>query len=104
MQRALVDIFVVPEESKPEFLEGAHGVQRFLKTLPGFVEGYLYEKRDQQGRCNYITVAVWESEEALESAKKATAAEFKKRDYDPQETRKKLKIESERAVYVRSPY
>jgi len=45
-----------------------------------------------------------ENEEASENAKKAVATEFKKQGFDPQETRKKLKIESERTVYERSPY
>jgi heme-degrading monooxygenase HmoA len=86
------------------FLERAHEVQNLLKTLPGFVEGFLYEKKDGESRYNYMTTAVWENEEVFENAKRAVATEFKKQGFDPQETRKKLKIESERAVYERSPY
>ena len=40
MEKVLVDAFIVPEESREAFLEGARRVQRFLKTLPGFVEGF----------------------------------------------------------------
>ena len=42
METILIDKFVVPETSKASFLESARKVQRFLKTLPGFVEGFLY--------------------------------------------------------------
>jgi heme-degrading monooxygenase HmoA len=104
MQKVLIDTFIVPEESKAPFMERARKVQSFLRALPGFVEGFLYEKRDGESRYNYMTTAVWENEEAFENAKKTVATEFKEQGFDPQETRKKLKIESERAVYERSPY
>ena len=51
-----------------------------------------------------MTTVVWENEEAFENAKKTVATEFEKQGFGLQETRKKLKIESERAVYERSPY
>lgn len=73
-------------------------------NLPGFVEGFLHEKIEGSGRFNVVTTAVWESEAAYEYAKKATAGEFKKTGFNPQEMMKRLKIEVERAVYHRSPY
>ena len=104
MQKILIDKFIVPEESKAPFLERAHKVQSLLKTLPGFVEGFLYAKRDGESRYNYMTTVVWENEEAFENAKKTVATEFEKQGFGLQESRRKLKIESERAVYERSPY
>ena len=50
MEKVLVDAFIVPEESREAFLEGARRVQRFLKTLPGFVEGFLLERKDGESR------------------------------------------------------
>jgi len=73
LERVLLDTFIVPEESKAEFLEGAHKSQSFIRTLPGFVEGFLYEKKDGENRYNFLTTAVWENEEAFENAKKAVA-------------------------------
>ena len=104
MEIVLIDKFIVPEESKSAFLEATRKAQRFLKTLPGFVEGFVYEKTEGESRYNVMTTAVWESEEAFANAKKAAAAEFQKLGFDPQELMKKLKIEIERAVYNRSPY
>ncbi|HEX3121653.1 MAG TPA: antibiotic biosynthesis monooxygenase [Candidatus Acidoferrum sp.] len=104
MQKVLIDVFVVPEESKPPFLDRSRQVQEFLRTLPGFVEGFLHEKIDGNGRFNVVTTAVWESESAYENAKKATAEEFQKTGFNPQEMMKQLKVEVERAVYRRSPY
>src|SRR5215470_14622166 len=45
MEIVLIDAFAVPEESKPALLETSRAVQNVLKTLPGFVEGFVYEKR-----------------------------------------------------------
>ena len=104
MQQVLIDTFIVPEESRAEFLENTRGVQEFLKTLPGFVEGYLYEKKDGANRHNMITTAVWESEEAYENARKAALAEYQRRGFNPQELARRLRVEGERGVYERSPY
>ena len=104
MQKVLIDIFVVPAESRQPFLERSRKVQSFLKTLPGFVEGFLYERKEGESRYNYLTIATWENEERFENAKAIVAAEFKKQDYHREAAAKKLKIESQRAVYERSPY
>src|ERR1700722_12223643 len=104
MQRVLIDKLIVPEESKQQFLEAARKVQSFIKTLPGFVEGFLYEKADGASPYNYMTTAIWKDDEAFENARKAVAEEFKRQGYDPLETRKRLKIEGVRAEYTRSPY
>ncbi len=104
MQKVLIDAFVVPEESKSEFLDRSRQVQAFLRTLPGFVEGFLHEKIEGNGRFNVVTTAVWESDSAYENARKATAEEFQRSGFNPQDMMKQLKIEVERAVYHRSPY
>jgi heme-degrading monooxygenase HmoA len=104
MEKVLIDKFIVPESSKASFLESAHRVQRFLKTLPGFVEGFLYEKKEGEGQYNYMTTAVWESERAFNDAKKAVAMEFSKEGNGPQKVMNELKIERERAVFERSQY
>ena len=105
MKKVLIDKFVVPEESKAAFLDGTHKVQGFLRTLPGFVEGFLSERKDGQSRYNFLTTAVWENEQAFENAKKAVAIDFKNEASTPKkETRRQLKIESVRSIYERSPY
>jgi heme-degrading monooxygenase HmoA len=104
MQKVLIDTFVVPEESKSTFLERSRQVQTFLRTLPGFVEGFVHEKVDGNGRFNVVTTAVWENDAAYENARKATAEEFQRVGFNPQETMKQLKIEVERSAFRRSPY
>lgn len=102
--KILIDLFIVPEESKAAFLDATRAIQKFLKTLPGFVEGYVYEKKDGESRYNIITTAVWEHERAHEDAKKAAQVEYREKGFDPRTLMKKLGVEVERGLYERSPY
>src|SRR5215471_13403758 len=68
MEIVLIDAFVVPDESKAEFLETSRAIQDVLKRLPGFIEGFLHEKRAEDGRYDIVTTAVWEDEKAFEKA------------------------------------
>jgi len=104
MEKVLIDSFVVPEESKAAFLEAVRESARILRALPGFVEGFIYERTEGESRFNVMTIAVWQSGEAFENAKKAAMTEFQKVGFNPQETIKRLRVEMERAVYERSPY
>lgn len=104
MEVVLIDRFVVPEESKARFLEEVHKSASFLRTLPGFVEGFVYEKTDGESRNNVVTTAVWEDEAAFQSARKRAAEGFKEIGFNPQEIMKSLRVEIERAAYRRSPY
>ena len=104
MEIVLIDKFIVPEESKEEFLRQVHKSADFLRTLPGFVEGFVYEKTDGESRHNVMTTAVWRDEEAFQNAKKSAAEGFKKIGFNPPEIMKNLKIEIDRAVYLRSSY
>ncbi len=104
MQRVLIDMFIVPVESKAAFLEAARRSATFLKTLPGFVEGFVHEKTDGDGPYNIVTTAVWENEDAFANARRAAAEEFQRRGFNPQETMRTLRVEITRAVYERSSY
>jgi len=79
-------------------------VQRFMKPLPGFVEGFIYEQRAGTSQHNVLTIAVWEDEQAFENAKQAVASENQRQGINPQEVTKQLGIEFTRAVYARTPY
>jgi heme-degrading monooxygenase HmoA len=100
----LIDKFVVPEEYMGAFLAEVRKSSAFLRTLPGFVEGYVYESTDGGSRHNVVTTAVWKDEEAFQNAKNRAAEEFQRIRFNPPEIMKKLKVEIERGIYRRSPY
>jgi heme-degrading monooxygenase HmoA len=100
----LIDKFIVPEGSKVAFLTEVRRSAAFLRTLLGFVEGFVYESTDGGSRHNVVTTAVWKDEDAYQNAKKCAAEEFQRIGFNPPEIMKKLKVEIERGVYQRSPY
>src|SRR5258708_25202049 len=101
MEIVLIDTFIVPEESKNEFRKGAAEAQSFVGSLPGYVEGYIYEQTDGESNYNFLTTAVWKNEEAFENAKKVVLINYQKRGFDPEANRKRLKIEHTRSTYAR---
>jgi len=58
----------------------------FLRTLPRFVEGFVYENTHGRSRHNVVTTAVWKDEEALQNAKKSAAEGFQRIGFNPPET------------------
>jgi heme-degrading monooxygenase HmoA len=100
----LIDKFIVPEESKAEFLAEVRKSSAFLRTLPGFVEGFVYENTDSGARHNVVTTAIWKDEAAFQNARKSAAEGFQRIGFNPPEIMRKLKVEIERGVYRRSPY
>jgi heme-degrading monooxygenase HmoA len=100
----LIDKFIVPDESKATFLAEVRKSSAFLRTLPGFVEGFVYESTDSGSHHNIVTTAVWQDEHAFQNAKKSAAQEFQRIGFNPPEIMKKLKVEIERGVYRRSSY
>ncbi len=101
MEIVLIDTFIVAEDSKNEFRKGAAEAQRFVGSLPGYVEGFIYEQTGGESNYNFLTTAVWKNEEAFEDAKKAVLINYQKRGFDPEANRKRLKIEHTRSTYAR---
>ena len=104
MQVVLIDTFVVPEASVAALTEKAKESARFLRTLPGFVEGYIFEKTSGDSSHSVVTTAVWEDEAAFENARKSAAEEFQRVGFNPQEIMKELNVTVQRAIYKRYPY
>ena len=104
MEIAVIDQFVVPPDAMSEFLETSRKVQKVLKTFPGFLEGFVYEKRDGDGRNNVITTVVWQNEDAYTNARTAMADMLQSFSPDPQAVMRKLGIQIERGRFGRTPF
>jgi|GEM_PF-494485 len=95
-----IDQFLVPANARQEFIERTTINRQFIKTLPGFIEDAAYERTDEQGNTVFVTVAVWESKEALDKAKEAVQAEYKKQGFNPQAMMERLHITMNRGIYT----
>ena len=104
MEIVLIDEFAVPEESMAAFREETGKIQEFISGLPGFVEGYVFEKKSGQSRYNVLTTVVWKDPEAMEAAIKSAQAHFQKIGFNPGEIMKRLNVEGVRSTYTGHPY
>lgn len=97
---SLIDKFFVPAASKAEFYERMHINRSFLQHLPGLIrqDAYAYTDKDDNLVC--VTVAQWESKEAIEKAKSAVQAEYKREGFDMQGMLKRLNITIDRGIYT----
>ncbi len=103
-QIVLIDMFSVPEAAVPEFLEAAGKLPPLLRTLPGYVEGWIFQSREADSRVNVVTTAVWEDAAAFDNAKARAQEACKRINFDPQEVIARLNVTMTRATYQRAPY
>jgi heme-degrading monooxygenase HmoA len=82
-----------------EFPAKAKRTRQLFRTLPGFVQGYLLEQTGGPGAFNVVTIAIWESAEAIETARKAVIARHEAIGFDPQEILARLGIKADLATY-----
>ena len=99
MNQIFIDKFIVPEQAKQEFTQRVNINRNLFKYLPGFIKDAAYERTDEQGSLIYITIAVWENENALQKAKEAVQEENKKQAFNPAEMFERLNITMERGTY-----
>jgi steroid delta-isomerase-like uncharacterized protein len=94
-----IDKFLVPAAAKQEFMERVVISRNLLRTLPGFVEDAMFERTDENGNLIFISIAVWENEDAIKNAKEVVQSEYKKQGFNPSEMFERLHITLDRGVY-----
>jgi heme-degrading monooxygenase HmoA len=97
--RIHIDKFTVPPQAIEEFTGQLQQNPNIIKKLPGFVRHDVYQRRDESGNLICITVAEWESAEALENAKKAVKATYEEENFDPAKMFERLNITADRGIY-----
>jgi heme-degrading monooxygenase HmoA len=101
MQQIFIDKFIIPQTSKNEFLERMNINRNFIKKQPGFVGDSAYERTDENGNLVCVTIAIWENENVLKSAKEAVQAEYKKQGFNLAAMLERLNITIERDAYTK---
>ena len=94
-----IDKFFVPNQAKQEFLQRVKINRAFIKALPGFKHDEAFQRTDENGNLVFITVAVWENEEAVKKAKESVQAEYAREGFDPTAMFKRLDITIDRGLY-----
>jgi predicted ester cyclase len=94
-----IDKFFVPAAAKNEFYERTRFNRKFIRTLPGFIEDAMYEYTDDKGNLICVTIAQWANMEAMNKAKEAVQAEYKKQGIDIPGMMQRLHITVDRGLY-----
>lgn len=94
-----IDKFKVPKSARDEFIQKVRITHEFIQTLPGFIQDLVLEQIGGPGEFNLVTVVVWESTDALDSAKQAVMAKHEEMGFKPNEMFDRLGIKADLANY-----
>ena len=98
-QIAFISKYLIPAGSKAAFLERQHVARAFIHTLDGFIRDHAYERTTENGDTEYITVATWTSDEAVNNAREAVNAENRRTGFNRAEMLQKLNIRMEPGLF-----
>ena len=99
----LIGKVYVPKNSIEEFHK-QNVTSSFLKALPGFIEGKLYERFDDSGNLYWISITTWLDQEMYENAQKSLKEYYKSIKFKPMVFREKLGIIADHELYTLSAY
>ena len=77
-----VDSFAIPDAAREEFEATMRRNLAFLHTLPGFLGHVVLERTSGPTGMNVVTIAAWESVEAIEKAGAEVRAYYQKIGFD----------------------
>lgn len=80
--RFRIDGFSVPAASRPEFEAAMRRNLAFLETLPGLLGHVVFEKTSGPSTFDLVTIAVWESAEAISAAGEKVRAYYQSIGFD----------------------
>jgi heme-degrading monooxygenase HmoA len=79
-----IDAFSVPDAARAEFHAATRRNLAFLQTLPGFMGHTVFEKTSGPSTFDIVTIAVWESPEAVVNAAEKVRAYYQQIGFDVQ--------------------
>lgn len=94
----LVDTFRVPAASYDALIEATRDNRAFIRTLPGFRGDAILVKRQGDARYDLVTIAAWESREAIAHARAEVEAHYARIGFDPREALARWGATLERAI------
>lgn len=98
-QIAFISKYHIPAASKATFLERQQIAATFISTLDGLISSHAYERITENGDTEYITIATWTSEEAVNNAREAVNAENQRTGFNRAEMLQKLNIKMEPGLF-----
>ena len=95
-----IDSFSVPDASREEFEQAMRRSLAFIGTLPGLLGQVAFEKASGPTTFNVVTMAVWESKEAVEKAAEEVRAYYGRIGFDVPATLARLGVKAELGYFM----
>lgn len=95
-----VDKFIVPDETRDEFVNSLRRTHELLAEQPGFVRDFLLEQSSGPGEFNFVTMVEWESSDAINDARAAVEDMHERWDFDPKALFSSRDITADIATYA----
>lgn len=93
------DRFIVPEKIEIIFETRMNFNRGFIQSLPGFIADEVFKTTLNDGSFQYLTIAKWENQEALQQAKALIQKEYERIGFDPAVFTRRNNIQLERQEY-----
>lgn len=95
-----IDRFTVPPASRPELEAAIHRSTELLRVQPGFLGHVVFERQGEPGVTTLVTMAAWESPEAIAKAGEAVRAHYQRIGLDVPALLARLGVTMERGNYI----
>ena len=94
-----IDAFDIPETSRTEFETLMRRNMDFIQGLPGFVSHMVFEKTSGPTSFNLVTIAVWESADAIAAAGEKVRSYYQSIGFDVATVLARLGIQASLGFY-----
>ncbi len=94
-----IDCFSVPAASRGEFEAAMRRNLDFLETLSGFLGHVVFERTSDASAFDLVTIAVWESPDAIEAAGQKVRAYYRGIGFDMPAVLARWKVEASLGYY-----
>jgi heme-degrading monooxygenase HmoA len=95
-----LDTFVVPVQSRDEFMSKVKAINALLKDQPGFFQDFLFERSSGHESTQVVTLVEWESAEAMGWARAAVTQLHHASGFKPAEMLGRLGITANFETYT----
>jgi Antibiotic biosynthesis monooxygenase len=101
--RFRIDSFSVPEAARVDFEAAMQRNLAFIETLPGFLGHLVFKKASGPSNFNIVTIAAWESPQAIEKAIPAVRQYYEEIGFNPAEATARWGVAAEIGEYELPP-
>ena len=95
-----LDRFVVPRQSRDEFLMRVNQTHEILRRQAGFLQDFLLERPgENDGATVIVTLVEWDSQETVDRVVPIVQAEHRRMGFNPREAVARLSVEAEIGLF-----